>query len=96
VAVAHRLQSEEPRDHALGSPYSGGALMNNTQLVRTLQAVRDATEDHLKELDQGHLRLVRMAATGADVDVTREQIALLSSLVRELNRVLAHAHITKP
>ena len=65
--------------------------MTNSQLVRTIQAVRDATEEHVKELEQGRLKLVRVAATGADADVTREQIASLSSLVRELNRVLAHA-----
>jgi hypothetical protein len=66
------------------------ALMGNERLLRTLQAMRDATEDHLKQLDEGGLRLVRVAAGGNDLDVTVQQMAVLASQLNELNLVLAY------
>jgi len=55
-----------------------------------LQAMRDAAEDHLKQLDEGRLRLVRVAAGGNDLDVTIQQVAVLASQLNELNLVLAY------
>jgi hypothetical protein len=65
--------------------------MESSTYLRMLQGMRDVTEDQIKQLEDGHLRLVRVAANGTPVDVTPEQVSVLRNRLNELNRFIIHA-----
>jgi hypothetical protein len=55
---------------------------------KMLEGMRDSTENQLRQLADGELRLFRTSVTGEDVEVTQEQIRLLRSQLAELNRLI--------
>jgi hypothetical protein len=67
--------------------------MESSTYLRILQGMRDVTEDQIKQLEDGRLRLVRVAANGTAVDVTPEQVSVLRNRLNELNRVIVYASV---
>ena len=55
---------------------------------KMLEGMRDSTENQLRQLADGQMRLFRTSVTGDDVEVTQEQIRVLRSQLSELNRVI--------
>jgi hypothetical protein len=55
---------------------------------KMLEGMRDSTENQLRQLADGKMRLFRTSVTGDDVEVTQEQIRVLRSQLSELNRVI--------
>ena len=55
---------------------------------KVLEGMRDSTENQLRQLADGEMRLFRTSVTGDDVEVTQEQIRVLRSQLSELNRVI--------
>jgi hypothetical protein len=53
--------------------------------------MRDVTEDQIKQLEDGRLKLVRVATDGTAVDVTPEQVSVLRNRLNELNHVIVLA-----
>ena len=67
--------------------------MQSSTYLRILQGMRDVTEDQIKQLEDGRLKLVRVAANGTAVDVTPEQVSVLRNRLNELNRVIVYASV---
>ena len=65
--------------------------MESPTYLRILQGMRDVTEKQIKQLEDGDLRLVRVAANGTPVDVTPEQVSVLRNRLNELNRFIIYA-----
>jgi CTP-dependent riboflavin kinase len=59
-----------------------------TAYKKMLEGMRDSTENQLRQLADGKLRLFRTSVTGEDVEVTQDQIRLLRSQLTELNRLI--------
>ena len=55
---------------------------------KTLEGMRDSTENQLRQLADGKMRLFRTSVTGDDVEVTQEQIRVLRSHLCDLNRMI--------
>jgi len=55
---------------------------------KMLEGMRDSTENQLRQLADGKMRLFRTGVTGDDVEVTQDQIRILRSQLTELNRVI--------
>jgi len=55
---------------------------------KMLEGMRDSTENQIRQLADGKVRLFRTGVTGDDVEVTQEQIRALRSQLNELNRVI--------
>jgi hypothetical protein len=55
---------------------------------KLLDGMRESTENQLRQLADGKIRLFRTSVTGDDVEVTQEQIRVLGSQLYELNRVI--------
>jgi len=55
---------------------------------KMLEGVRHSTEDQLRQLADGKVRLFRTGVMGDDLEVTQEQIRVLRSQLNELNRVI--------
>ena len=55
---------------------------------KLLEGMRDATENQLRQLADGKIRLFRTSVTGDDLEVTQDQIRVLRSQLNELNRVI--------
>jgi hypothetical protein len=67
------------------------AEVNISAFVLTLQGMRDATENHIKQLEEGRMKVLSIDARGKDVDVTRQQIVVLRSQLHQLNRAIAYS-----
>jgi CTP-dependent riboflavin kinase len=63
--------------------------MNALAFAKILESQRDATENQIKQLEEGRMKLYRVAKGGRDIDVTQEQIQVLRNQVNELNRAIA-------
>ena len=63
---------------------------------KLLEGMRDATENQLRQLADGKMRLFRTSVTGDDVEVTQYQIRVLRSQLNELNRVIEWVAGLKP
>ena len=55
---------------------------------KMLEGMRDSTENQLRQLADGKMRLFRTSVTGDDVEVTQEQIRVLRSHLCDLNRMI--------
>ena len=55
---------------------------------KMLEGMRDSTENQLRQLADGKMRLFRTGLTGDDVEVTQDQIRTLRNQLNELNRVI--------
>jgi hypothetical protein len=55
---------------------------------KMLEGMRDSTENQLRQLADGRMRLFRTSVTGDDVEVTQEQIRVLRIQLNELNRAI--------
>ena len=55
---------------------------------KMLEGMRDSTENQLRQLADGKMRLFRTTVTGDDVEVTQEQIRVLRIQLNELNRAI--------
>ena len=55
---------------------------------KMLEGLRESTENQLRQLADGKVRLFRTSVTGDDIEVTQEQIRVLRSQLSELNRVI--------
>lgn len=63
---------------------------------KMLEGMRDSTENQLRQLADGKMRLFRTGVTGDDVEVTQEQIRVLRSQLSELNRVIEWVGLPDP
>ena len=63
---------------------------------KLLEGMRDATENQLRQLADGKIRLFRTSVTGDDLEVTQDQIRVLRSQLNELNRVIEWVAGLKP
>jgi hypothetical protein len=65
--------------------------VNISAFVLTLQGMRDATESHIKQLEEGRMKVLSVDARGKDIDVTHQQIVVLRSQLHQLNRAIAYS-----